>query len=538
MIPLYIPESSSGESSRVEDGGDAAPAPRRGRRPVETPAMGSVSNRRRMQNRMAQRAYRQRKESAIDVLKKKVEELEKVKEDIGNEFLSFTSVILEKEGVGNCPDIVEHIKKSTINILTSTREVDEISETEDHDMDPVPSTSEAPAGPSTAYTLTADQVNSLGFPMVDYVPELEFDNMFDHNIDAQPTTQYHDYNLSTPSMHDKGSYFQPSIYQTPGYNISPLPGATYDTSLSCPRSYSSHEATFGRRYHRATQEAAFLLASMKHSPPTWYQKVFGFCLHFETRDEITQRIGDCLRKSREATLNNWKFPFTNVGGAGLFYPNQGYDGSELPIGNRSLSNETFRPSELSGFSMGPFGPTIEQVRDLRLSPQLRIIDPNYDGDFFDADEIEISLRGYGVTIPASKDYVTAYIDMAMFERAEAREARETSGSESEDPVTPPDVSTDTGNHFEDASVSCDNEAAPLHCPVGLMGMATGEMPPYPKSQPQEQWKTPIRRETRVKVDVERLIMCLTNFTVCLGRTPAVRPKDIRMALKMSLIDED
>lgn len=44
MIPLYVPESTSGESSRVEDGGDAPPAPRRGRRPVETPVVGSVSN--------------------------------------------------------------------------------------------------------------------------------------------------------------------------------------------------------------------------------------------------------------------------------------------------------------------------------------------------------------------------------------------------------------------------------------------------------------------------------------------------------------
>ncbi|KAL6917171.1 hypothetical protein FSST1_008666 [Fusarium sambucinum] len=503
MMPCSITESNSGTSSSAEDGREPAPGPRRGR-PVETQVAGSVSNRRRMQNRMAQRAYRQRKESAIDILKKKVEELEKAKEDIGNEFLNFTAVILEKDGVRNSPEIVEHIKKSTINILASTREVHQTSETEDQDMDRVSSIDEVLIGDSTGYTFSTDQAHSLSFPMADNVPELEFDNLLDQSTNIETTMPSMNYNISPPSAFEQSSYFQLPINQTPEYTIYQLPGATYDTSLPCARSYSSQEATFGRRYHRASQEAAFLLASMKHSPPTWYKKVFGFCLHFETREEITQRLGDSVRKSREETLNNWKFPFTNVGGAGLFYPNQGYGNNDLPVGNRSLQSETYRPSEMSGFSMGPFGPSIEQVRDIRLNEQLRIIDPNYEGDFFDADEIEICLRGYGVTIPSSKDFVTAYIDMAMFERAEARETAE---SRADDPVTPPDMSADSGQQFEDTSLSSDTEATSLHCPVGLMGMAMGAIPPPPKPQPQSQWKTPTRRETKVMVDVERLITC-------------------------------
>ncbi|KPA35966.1 hypothetical protein FLAG1_11297 [Fusarium langsethiae] len=507
MIPLSTTGSNSQAPSSVDDGGDQALGPRRGRRPLEIPVVGSVSNRRRMQNRMAQRAYRQRKESAIDILKKKVEELEKVKEDIGNEFVNFTTVILEQDSVRNCPDIVEHIKKSTINILTSTREVDETSETEDEDMDQVASTNGEPVLASQDHTLSVDHVSSLGFPIVDFVPQLEFDNLLDQDTNTEPTIPHYDYNFTPPPAFDKGSYFQLPISHTPDYNMYQLPGANYDTSMPCPRSYSSQEATFGRRYHRAAQEAGFLLASMKHSPPSWYKTVFGFCMHFETREEICQRLGDSVRKSRKDTLNNWKSPFTNVGGAGSFYPNHGYSSSELPIGNRSGQSEAYRPSEMSGFSMGPFGPSIEQVRDLRLNPQLRIIDPNYDGDFFDADEMEICLRGYGVTIPANKDFVTAYIDMAMFERAEAREK---ASSQADDPATPPDISTDTGHLFEVPSLQCETEATSLHCPVGLMGMAMGAMPPYPKPQPQHQWKTPTRRETKVKVDVERLITCKVN----------------------------
>ncbi|RGP73164.1 hypothetical protein FLONG3_6480 [Fusarium longipes] len=537
MSPMSTVDANLVTNASTSDGGVSASGPRRGRRPAETPVSGSVSNRRRMQNRMAQRAYRQRKESAIDILKQKVEELEKSKEDIGKEFLEFTTVILEKDSVRNCPEIVEHIKKSTINILTSARQVDENTESEDQDTGETALMNDVSAEASTDYYLSTGQVNNFGFAMVDDVPHLEFDSQFDQNTSTQPTPILH-YEYNTPSSLapcGASSYFHLPINQTPDHTMYQLPGATHGSSMHCPRSYSSQEATFGRRYHRAASEAAFLLASMKHSPPTWYKKVFGFCMHFETREEISQRLGDSIRKSRDMTLNNWRFPFTNVGGAGTFYPDQGFDSSELPIGNRSLRSEAYRPSEMSGFSIGPFGPSIEQVRDLRLNPQLRMIDPDYDGDFFDSDEIEICLRGYGVTIPASKDFVTAYIDMEMFQRADTREAAQ---SQADDQSTPLDTLTSIGDPGAHDPQSCGVEPASFYCPAGMLGMAMGAMPPPPKPQLQEQWKTPLRRETKVKIDVERLITCLCNSTVCLGRTPAVRPKDIRRALKMALIDED
>ena len=138
-----------------------------------------------------------------------------------------------------------------------------------------------------------------------------------------------------------------------------------------------------------------------------------------------------------------------------------------------------------------------------MNPQLRIIDPEYDGDFFDSDEIEICLRGYGVTIPAGKDFVTAYIDMSMFER--------TSDSEtSSGPTTPPDM-PGNGNFVEEDLDS--DEPPSFSCPAGLMGMAMGAMPPPPKGKgPGEQWKEPTKRDTKVKIDVERLIMCKSKGT--------------------------
>ncbi|KAF5676654.1 hypothetical protein FCIRC_6949 [Fusarium circinatum] len=507
------------------DAGDTGSGPKRGRRPLEVPEGGSVTNRRRIQNRMAQRAYRQRKESAIDVLKQKVEELERSKEDMGREFINFTSVILQQDIVKNNPQIIEHIKQTTISLLSSAREVDEnerpdVQDGEQNDL------KDLPLEVSPDLTPPIPQAQDFDFPMMDGTGQIDYTtNPIDPMLSQQRSNSD-----STPHSFDATSYFQLPTTQTPFYDMTyQLPGSTWDSTLPNPRSYASQELNFGRRYHRASQEAAFLLASMRHAPPAWYRKVFGFCMHFETREEICSRIGETLRKSKEATLNNWKFPFTNTGGAGTFFPEQGYGAGDLPIGNRSLEHEAYRPTEMSGFSMGPFGPSVEQIRDLRLNPQLRIIDPEYDGDFFDSDEIEICLRGYGVTIPSGKDFVTAYIDMSMFER--------TSDSEtSSGPTTPPDM-PGNGNFVEEDLES--DEPPSFSCPAGLMGMAMGAMPPPPKEKgPGEQWKTPSKRETKVKIDVERLIMCLVNSTVCLGRTPAVRPIDIRKSLKMSIIQEE
>ncbi|KAL4731313.1 hypothetical protein ACLX1H_000278 [Fusarium chlamydosporum] len=421
------PTSSTGTTSRAtistDDGGDSASGSRRGRRAVETPIGGAVTNlvkdayegirrdismsdwfqRRRLQNRMAQRAYRQRKESAIDVLKQKVEELEKSKEAMSKEFLNFTTVILEQDNLKACPEIVERIKNSTISILTSVQELDDNGSPEDPVMDHILPPDEVPAEVSMNYPLAADQNSTMDISLMDYLSELEVDNSFGYTATEKPST---------------------------------VPDYEYNTSI--PDAFDS------------------------------------------------------------------RFPFTNIGGAGLFYPDQGFDDNESPIGNRFLQNEAYRPSEMSGFSMGPFGPSIEQVRDLRLNPQLRIIDPEYDGDFFDADEIEICLRGYGVTIPPNKDFVTAYIDMGMFQRAEVEEV---AGFQPKDPVTPPDKSNEspTATGIERDQQSFGAVAATFRCPAGMMGMAMGSMPPPPKPQSQEYWKTPTRKETKVKIDVERLI---------------------------------
>ncbi|KAM6540438.1 hypothetical protein FALCPG4_002154 [Fusarium falciforme] len=67
----------------------------------------------------------------------------------------------------------------------------------------------------------------------------------------------------------------------------------------------------------------------------------------------------------------------------------------------------------------------------------------------------------------------------------------------------------------------------------------GTMPSFTDpALPRDNWERTQVRKTEVTVDVERLITSLVSMTVCLGRTPAVRPKDIRKSLQESLILAD
>jgi hypothetical protein len=158
---------------------------------------------------------------------------------------------------------------------------------------------------------------------------------------------------------------------------------------------------------------------------------------------------------------------------------------------------------LTSNSIGLFGPDSERLQDLRLNPQLPVLDPSYEGDFFDPDEIEICLRSYGVTIPPRKEFVTAYLDLAMFEKVENTGPAGHQNHDSNIPMGSlySDMSSDIyrGNNF----AAFEEPAAASHYTRGQMGTAA---PAVSESLPRrEYWQKPLASRTKVTVDIERLI---------------------------------
>jgi hypothetical protein len=172
-----------------------------------------------------------------------------------------------------------------------------------------------------------------------------------------------------------------------------------EAQLPLPDTHSYTEFSFARRVHRGALERAFKLITSQDPDQKRYQEVFGFCFLYETKEAVEARIRRVMSRSAKETLQNWKAPFVHVGGSGTFYPMHDSD-----------VNEDLMPKFRTGYSMGPFSPSVAPVRD-NVVQGMRLNLPGYEGVFFDPNDVEGYLRGRGLEIPPAADYITAEIDL-------------------------------------------------------------------------------------------------------------------------------
>ena len=302
-----------------------------------------------------------------------------------------------------------------------------------------------------------------------------------------------------------------------------------NNSLAGPNSSAAHEATFGRRLQRRTLERALYLAEMENPPPDRFGAVFGFCLLVESKDRIVERLRSCLHSFKEESLNYWRYPFTNLGGIGFSSPNTTNNARTDSHGYI----ESYKPQHMTGYSMGPFPPHIEAVKDTRLDKRMQINFPGFSGEFLDSDEAERYLRAKGIEIPAMAEWVTVEVSTNDFG----------DGSETETvPVEP-----------QRQPVSCAQDAGPVHgawprvsgpdaittmfSDGSVTGAAdTGAMHPFLcPAVPLGSWTSTRRSNPKFKttIQVSTLVEEMVNRSVCLGRAPGIRPKDIDRAVKLA-----
>ncbi|KAJ5089796.1 bZIP transcription factor bZIP-1 [Penicillium argentinense] len=91
----------------------ASPAPRKRGRPRTVTDDLQVPERRRKQLRVAQQAYRKRKETTITNLQSRVQELEAGIEELSQSFLSFSNILLEAELLEKHPRVTAALQKIT-----------------------------------------------------------------------------------------------------------------------------------------------------------------------------------------------------------------------------------------------------------------------------------------------------------------------------------------------------------------------------------------------------------------------------------------
>lgn len=218
-----------------------------------------------------------------------------------------------------------------------------------------------------------------------------------------------------------------------------VPVPLYVDCIGWTSSYAFTEKTFGRRIQRVALEAA---AEMFHKPflnPNVFPAIFGFCMLWESREEIRDRMFKLASRSASETLDDWSFPFADLGGAGKLsstvpldkvphgVPGQpGY----LPIGNYGWPKTAGgKAAYRSGSFMGPFSADVESTRDSYLDQQMHMRFPEFEGHFYDPNDTELYLRLRGIVIPPQVDFVTAEIDLEDFQASpEDNEAQDGSYS--------------------------------------------------------------------------------------------------------------
>ena len=378
---------------------------------------GTISNntqRRRTQIRMAQRAYRHRKETTISSLEKRVQDLKGANEEMGNIFISLYDFAVGGGLLDREPEFGRQLQSTTERFLALAKTAEDHEENaaengEKHDEEGDSSSGKAKgrrASPKKrrgttqkapeltnswgGYTLSKDDSPVEEIDM-GYQPDQQYRPREDLQVITRPTEDnasfpfdfmdLQQYRVEVPEIEDHSQNFFPQ------------------SQLPLPYTHSYEEFSFARRIQRGAIERAYWLISSVDPSDQRFQRVFGFSLLYQSKEAIEARLKRLLNTSTKETLQEWRAPFVHIGGSGTYYPMHDND-----------VNGDLMPKFRTGYSMGPFSSPVSQAQEA-LDDDMKCNWPGFEGEFFDANDVEGYLRGRGLDIPPAADFVSGEVDL-------------------------------------------------------------------------------------------------------------------------------
>lgn len=397
---------------------------------------------------MAQRAYRHRKETTISSLEKKVQDLRGTNEEMNNIFISLYDFAVGKSLLKREPEFGQQLQSATERFLAlakqSAEEMNQEDGSEGHErQDSVPEDLEPPKKkgkrsppkprreptppPPTQSTWGGYTIDHSRSPILEIQQDFHPQNYPDRNrhgdlqVITRPTEDnasftfdfmdlqsIQQYRVEVPQVEDFSQYFLPQ------------------SQLPLPRTNTYQEISFARRLLRSALEGALRLVVQENPNPAVWKRAFGFSNQYEKKEAIKARLLRKLAGTTSDSLQNWQAPFTHVGGAGTFYP---WDNT----------TEDLMPKFRTGYSMGPFTPEVTQIEEI-LDDDMHCKMSGWEGEFFDANDVEGYLKSRGLDIPGSAETVTAQIDLSVISEVTGESLSPTNSSGSSatgvSPLTP------------------------------------------------------------------------------------------------------
>ncbi|KAK3503899.1 hypothetical protein B0T13DRAFT_392729 [Neurospora crassa] len=423
----------------------------------------TAADRRRTQIRLAQRAYRNRKETTIQTLEKQVETLQQLNREMSNAFMEFHDFAVASGLLDNSTELGRQLLATRKRFITITQAGGDDVDANDHHEE----------GRRRGSTSTTESIGShrrrkktlqpesqrnppeyATEPSATESPPQLYPGL---TINQEPVSQSYlttapgtNLSVSIPTTSQAAEFLQTTTapsnpkafdFATIDFDLDfltqqplaqphpPIPSPY--SSLPTPLSYASHETTFGRRYQRFAIERAHMLVTMPNPPLDQLNRTFGFCFLFESPDMIFQRTCRAIARRTGESLYNWQYPFYHLGGAGTHNLHQSGPGGPLnstlapeagmrmqlglQVGNQGTIDVLKPHTELTaGFAMGPFPPAVNHARDNFLDKEMKMYLPGFEGTYYDCDEVEFYFHQRGVVIPPGADSYTVEIYPAQF----------------------------------------------------------------------------------------------------------------------------
>lgn len=422
--------------------------------------------RRRTQIRLAQRAYRQRKETTISSLKGQNERLQKIINQMNNSFLQFNEAALKSGLLQLNMTLAQQLKSVTESFVLLARsaaeghddqeEVVEPSEEENavpKQVDPVQTdsipTERVDVGWGYSAALETQSLRLPTQPSIRNPPHDAYSRPpvlphFNTEQEEREVVQYR--RPKMPDLFNQGvSWASPPLGEQSSdqslpfglVNIldqqhskppSPPIRHTYSVNIPTPRTtpplkriptppypslstktikpvwtYSHDETTFARRLMRATIEAGFHLLGSASQRPVRLDYVFRLSLPYATLNDLRERFRMLLARGTDEDLDFWETPFIHLGGAGTHYPRRDMNGNVIK-----------KPNTWTVRRIGPIEKKMiraENSEDPTQSHDLNIDLTGFEGEWFDADDVEGYLQHEkGVRIDPKNSFQDALVD--------------------------------------------------------------------------------------------------------------------------------
>ena len=527
----------------------------------------TAADRRRTQIRLAQRAYRHRKETTISALKEQVAGLHSTIEQMNQIFLALHDNLMDA-GVANSHYALGKQLQSAATDFEEMAKVIEFDEDED-DSGPQPAAKDKPSqaklspmeGPkdnrgSVQVTPTDSNSDDAEVEELPFVDNGTFGYMDAWGSPGQDVMQF---NMHVPEPQIPLSDMlnkMPGLPLLPGYSSADMSGMkpSIERPLVSPSgaqgfyTYSFQETTFARRLHRMCLERAFRNLTNPTVDPKWINRAFRFTFCFSNRKRVVQRFKALLQRKAGESLENWNIPFFNIGGAGTHFPNTDDDGMPIFPPNMLPPDQAFCQEDIR--PMPFYNP--ETPRDEKQVQEL-LESIGFGGVWLDSHDVEEYLKTKGIYLDGSSTFVEVDPTLVLPTLPASIPSTASTGSSSSnhtplrtpsplnfqsDLITDPDMQS----YFSTASVT-----QPKHPNAALSQVQSSQIWPWSAngtnndlfsthSPPSyDYYFSNINQGSRsVTFDIEKFLGRMVDGAACLGRAPGFRRELIDNALVVSM----